>query len=360
VPENADKTEPATPQRRKQAREKGDFPKSRDASGLAATLAVLLVLGAMGPSAMLNLWAFATRCFSDPFDLVGRDPSPVVVRMSAVLASLAVPGAIAAALAGTAIGFVQAGFHPNFDLVLPKPERLDPFAKLKSMFGLSTALFELMQSIVRVAAVGYVVYWTLKDMMPVILELMRSDVHGAAGAIRSSLATLTMRATGALALLAAADYAYSKYSWEKRNRMSKQELKDEYKQAEGDQRVKAQQRAAARRRMKKGLVKQVKSADVIVVNPTHVSAALRYKAEEGAPVLTAKGYDEVALHIREIAKEAKIPIVENVVLARAIAARVRVGKAIPVDLYAAVAEVLAFVYRLRAQTQRGRQHPPPG
>jgi flagellar biosynthetic protein FlhB len=158
-----------------------------------------------------------------------------------------------------------------------------------------------------------------------------------------------MRSTGALALLAVADFAFSKYRWEKRNMMSKQELKDEFKQAEGDQRVKHQQRAAARRRLKRGLVKAVKSADVVVVNPTHVSAALRYKPQEGAPVLTAKGYDEVALHIREIAKEAKIPIIENRVLARAIAARVRVGKAIPVDLYAAVAEVLAFVYRLRAQ-----------
>jgi flagellar biosynthesis protein FlhB len=353
VAEGADKTEKATPQRRQKAREQGDFPKSKDAGGLAATLAVLLALGAMGPSAALQLWAFTRRCFSDPFDLVGRDPSPVFVRVTAVLAAFAVPAAICAALAGVAVGFAQAGFHPSIDLAMPKPERLDPFGKLKSMFAPSQTLFELMQSIVRVVAVGYVVYWTLRDMLPVILELMRSDVQGAAGAIKSSLATLTMRSTGALALLAGADYAFSKYRWEKRNMMSKQELKDEYKQAEGDQRVKHQQRAAARRRLKKGMAKQVKTADVIVVNPTHVSAALRYKPEDGAPVLVAKGYDEAALHIREIAKENRIPIVENRVLARAIASRVRVGKAIPVDLYAAVAEVLAFVYRLRAQ--RGGQ-----
>jgi flagellar biosynthetic protein FlhB len=352
--DNGDKTEPATPKRRQQAREQGDFPKSKDAGGIAASLAVLLALGAMGPSAMLGLWVFTKRCFSDPFDLMGRDPSPVAIRMGAVLASLTLPAAICAALAGVAVGFAQAGFHPSVDLVMPKPERLDPFGKLKSMFAPSQTLFDLAQSIVRVVAVGYVVYWTLRDMMPVILELMRADVQGAALAIKSSLATLTMRATGALALLAAAEFAFSKYRWEKRNRMSKQELKDEYKQAEGDQRVKHQLRAAARRRLKKGLVKQVKTADVVVVNPTHVSAALRYKTEDGAPVLTAKGYDEVALHIRHIAKEYKIPIVENVTLARAIASRVRVGKAIPVDLYAAVAEVLAFVYRLRAQRGLGQ------
>jgi flagellar biosynthesis protein FlhB len=354
---DADKTEPATPQRRKKAREEGDFPKARDAGGIAAALAVLLALGAMGPAAALQLWAFTTRCFSEPFDLMARDPTPVMVRLTAVLGSLALPSAICAALAGLAVGFAQAGFHPNVDLAFPKANRINPFGKLASMFKPSTALFELVQSLVRVSAVGYIVYWTLRDMMPIMLELMRADVHGAAGAIKSSLATLTMRATGALALLAAADYGFSKYQWEQRNKMSKQELKDEYKQAEGDQRVKHQQRAAARRRLKKGLVKQVKTADVIVVNPTHVSAALRYKPEEGAPVVTAKGYDEVALHIREIAKEAKIPIVENRVLARAIASRVRVGKAIPVDLYAAVAEVLAFVYRLR--TQKGNPQPSP-
>lgn len=354
--ENADKTEKATAQRRSKAREQGDFPKARDAGGVAAALAVLLALGAMGPSAALELWAFSIRCFSDPLDLVGNDPSPVVIRAVAVLASLAVPGAVCAAIAAVAIGFAQAGFHPNIDLAMPKPERLlDPLGKLKEMFAPTKALFELAQSIVRVSVVGYIVYWTLKDMMPIILELMRSDVSGSLGVIKSSLTTLTIRSTGALALLAVADFIFSKIRWEKRNMMSKQELKDEYKQMEGDPRVKALQRNVARQRARRGLAKAVRSADVVVVNPTHVAVALRYRPEEGAPVLAAKGYDEVALHIRKLATEAKIPIVENRVLAQAVAAQVRVGKSIPVDLYAAVAEVLAFVYRLRAQ----RGQPPP-
>src|SRR5689334_11549049 len=133
--ENADKTEKATPRRRQQAREQGDFPKARDAGGLAAALAVLLSLGALGPPAALQLWIFANRCFREPFDLVGRDPSPVIIRTTGVLAGLAVPGAICAALAAVAVGFAQAGFHPNVDLAMPKPERLDPFGKLKGMFA---------------------------------------------------------------------------------------------------------------------------------------------------------------------------------------------------------------------------------
>src|SRR4051812_42233872 len=135
--------------------------------------------------------------------------------------------------------------------------------------------------------------------------------------------------------------------------MSRQEIKDEMKQAEGDPRIKARQRARARERLKRGLAKQVKSSDVVLANPTHISVALRYRAKDGAPVVTAKGYDEIAMHMRKIAKDAGIPVVENRMLARAIAARVKVGRAIPVDLYAAVAEVLAFVYRLRRRVVFG-------
>ncbi|HKQ68449.1 MAG TPA: EscU/YscU/HrcU family type III secretion system export apparatus switch protein [Polyangiaceae bacterium] len=343
----SDKTEKATPERRKKAREKGDFAKAKDAGGIAASLGVLLALVTMGPSAVDKLGRFARRCFSEPFDLVGGDPSGTIIRTVDVLGSFALPTAITAALAGVAVGFLQAGFLPQTNLIVPDLARLDPSGKLKNMFVPGQAFFELLQSLLRVAVVGYVVYWTLSGALPTIIHLSRADIWGAASATAKALAELMIKATGGLALLTAADYAYSKYRWEKQNMMSRQEVKDEMRQMEGDPRVKAQQRAQARRRLKKGLVKQVRTADVILANPTHISVALRYRAKEGAPVLAAKGYDETALRIRELAKEAGIPVIENKPLARAIAARVRVGKAIPVDLYAAVAEVLAFVYRLK-------------
>jgi flagellar biosynthetic protein FlhB len=129
--------------------------------------------------------------------------------------------------------------------------------------------------------------------------------------------------------------------------MSRQEIKDEMKQQEGDPRHKQKMRARARERLRRGLAKMVKTADVIVANPTHISVGLRYRPKDGAPVVVAKGYDEVALFIRQLAKDAGVPVVENKPLARAIAKRVKVGRQIPVDLYSAVAEVLAFVYRLK-------------
>jgi flagellar biosynthesis protein FlhB len=132
--------------------------------------------------------------------------------------------------------------------------------------------------------------------------------------------------------------------------MSRQELKDEMKQSEGDPAMKGRQRARAREMIRKGLLKQIKRSDVVIANPTHVSVALRYRAEEGAPIVTAKGVDEVALYIRELAKKHGVPIVENIPLARALNAKVKVGKTIPMELYKAAAEVLAFVYRLKART----------
>jgi flagellar biosynthetic protein FlhB len=310
-------------------------------------------LVAGGTSAGANLRAFAQHCFSEPFDLVERDPSAVVARTLAVLGELALPSALSASVAALAIGFAQAGFQPRMDLIAPDPSRLNPMGKIKSLFTPNQAMVELVQSILRVGVIGYVIYDILKGSLPLILHLARADMLGAVGAISRALAELVIKATAALTVLTACDYLYTKYKWEKQNMMSRQEVKDESRQMEGDPRVKAQQRARARQRMRKGLAKQVRSADVIVANPTHISVALRYRAKEGAPMLMAKGYDEVALHIRELAKAANIPIIENRPLARAIAAQGKVGKPIPVDLYAAVAEVLAFVYRLRGRKKFG-------
>jgi flagellar biosynthetic protein FlhB len=135
--------------------------------------------------------------------------------------------------------------------------------------------------------------------------------------------------------------------------MSRQELKEEVRQQEGDPKVRLRVRARARELAKRGIAKEVRRADVIIVNPTHIAVALRYRPAEGAPILTAKGYDEVALFMRKLAKEHGIVVVENKPLARALAETTKIGRMIPVDLYRAVAQVLAFVYRLRDRCWNG-------
>jgi flagellar biosynthetic protein FlhB len=189
----------------------------------------------------------------------------------------------------------------------------------------------------------------LKSEFTVLTGLARSPLPAATEQLVAAVFRLAVWASLALVGIAAIDYLKSYVQHEKQIKMSRQELKDEMKQHEGDPAVRAKQRARARELAKRGLMKEIQSATVVVANPTHISIALRYSAQEGAPVVCAKGVDEVAMFIRELAKEHDVPVVRNVPLARALNDRVRVGKSIPVDLYTAVAEVLAYVYRMKGQ-----------
>jgi flagellar biosynthetic protein FlhB len=345
--DSTNKSEKATPERRKKAREEGQFARGRDAGGIAAGLGVLLVVTALGSTMLDSFRKFAIGCFHEPFDLYHGNPTGAYERLGSVLVLMIFPMAVAAAVAATIIGFAEAGFHPRLELLSPKWSRLNPFEKLKRMISPRTAIAEMTLAIARVAVVGWVAYATLRDALPTLLRLARAGLLGASAELGHTVSNLTLRSTAALAVLAGADYIQNRLRLEKELRMSRQEIKEEYKQSEGDPRLKHKMRARAKERLKRGLVKQVKSADVVVANPTHVSAALRYRPEEGAPVLQAKGFDDVALHIQRVARENGIPVIESPALARAIVARVRVGKPIPVDLYAAVAQVLAFVYRMK-------------
>jgi flagellar biosynthetic protein FlhB len=197
--------------------------------------------------------------------------------------------------------------------------------------------------------VAAVAYYTLRAEFPMLTRLARAGLPGATVEISGAVFRLAVSASLALLCIAALDYAQSWFKHEKQIRMSRQELKDEVKQQEGDPAIRARQRARAREMAKRGLAKQVKGSDVIIANPTHISIALRYKSEEGAPVVAAKGVDDEALFMRTLAKEATIPIVVNVTIARALNDRVRAGRTITVDLYTAVAEVLAVVYRLNSR-----------
>jgi flagellar biosynthetic protein FlhB len=345
----SNKTEKPTPEKRKQAREEGQFPRGRDAGGIAASLAVLLFLVAMSDRFVTMVSEFAIRCYSAPFDLVEGNRGALAYRTFSLLAWLCVPAAMCAAGAALAIGFAEAGFQPMLKLVAPKWERLNPLSKLKELFSPSHALFELAMSLLRVVLIGAVVWGTLKSSLPLLTRLAGSGLLAASRELAAVVAQVSLRASAALAVLAIADYAVSHFRIEKSLMMSREEIKEELKQQEGDQKVKAQIRARARQRIRQGVVKQVKTADVVLANPTHVSVAIRYRPAEGAPVVVAKGYDEAALYIRKVARENGIHIMEAPPLARMLAKRVKVGRAVPVDCYAAVAEVLAFVYRLRGR-----------
>jgi flagellar biosynthesis protein FlhB len=344
---DSDKTEEPTPERRRKAREEGQFPRGRDAGNIAGSLSALLTLALLRDQHVEELRRIAIYCLAQPFDLLRGDGYALWQILARSVVLLCLPVCIAAAVGAFTLGLAEAGYHPIFKLAAPKWSRLDPGPKLQQLLMPQEAVVNIALQLLRVGAVAAVAFACVKHDLPILLKLSHTDALGAVEALISSIVRLALWSSLTLAVLAGLDYLRSRRSHETSLRMTRQEVKDEVKQHEGDPRTKQRQRARAREILRRGLTKAVRSSDFVVVNPTHVSVAIRYRVAEGAPVVTAKGYDEVALHIRILAKAHNIPIIQNAVLARLLAKRVREGRPIPVDLYAAVAEVLAFVYRLK-------------
>jgi flagellar biosynthetic protein FlhB len=349
--DDSEKTEDPSPERRKKARDDGQFARAKDAGAVAATVAVLLVLNGTWDELAANIRDFCLLCFRDPLLLVRGDMTLVLEQTLKVLLLACMPVGLFACLAGIAAGFAQAGFHPSFEALEPKFERLDPMGTLPKLFSPKEGLVNVLLGVLRIGVVGAVAYSVLKGEFPRLAVASRGTLAMASVQIGAVTFKVAVWCTFALGVLAVVDYAQSWWKHENSIKMSRQELKDESKNQEGSPQIKQRQRQRARELAKRGIRKALKEATVVVTNPTHVAVALRYHPAEGAPVVVAKGYDEVAQHIKRLAKELGVPTVENVPLARGLAEKVRVGRVISGEFYAAVAEVLAFVYRLRG---RGR------
>jgi len=349
--DDSEKTEDPTPERRQKARDDGQFARAKDAGAVAATVAVLLFINGTWPDLVSSLREFCLMCFHDPQLLVRGDMTVVLQQSLKVLVFACVPVSLFACAAGVAAGFVQAGFHPNLESLELKFERLDPISTLPKLFSPKEGLVNVGLGLLRVSVVSGVAYLVLEAEFPRLAVASRGTLLMACIQIAAVTFKVAVWCTFALGVLAIIDYAQSWWKHEQAIKMSRQELKDESKSQEGSPQLKQRQRQRAREMSKRGIRKAIKEATVIVTNPTHVAVALRYHPAEGAPIVVAKGYDEVAQHIKKLAKELGIPTVENVPLARGLAEKVRVGRTIPADFYAAVAEVLAFVFRIRS---RGR------
>jgi flagellar biosynthesis protein FlhB len=344
---DSERTEEPTPERRRKAREDGQFPKGKDSGNTVAGVMAMLILAALGQNISEIVGQFAVRCFGEPYDLLRGDPKVLLQAVATSIAAIVLPVAGAASLGGLAIGIAEAGYHPNFDLVAPKWERLNPLPKIQQMFKLQETGVDVLFQLLRVLCVGLVAYNSVKAAFPRLMHLHRVDLHSGVAEVLQAVFRLALWSSMALGVLSLLDYIKSWRAHEQSILMSRQELKEEMKQQEGDPRIKQRVRARAREAARRGIAKAVASADFVIANPTHISVALRYRVSEGAPMVTAKGYDEVALYIRKLAKEHDVPVIVNKPLARALAKRVKAGRPVPVDLYAAVAEILAFVYRLK-------------
>lgn len=347
-----EKSEPATPRKRQKAREEGQVTKSQD-----LTAAVVIASGLLG---ILVFGGFFFAHLEGFFQgLMGyiRDPSmwgeewlllPFWRSLGAYFL-VWLPLGLVCGLSALGLLAYQVGFLFTSKPLVPNFDRMNPASGLKKMFS-GRSVVEMMKGVLKAGILIFMLYGALKNDLAVLVGAIAQPFQQGLGVVMWRVWVLSMKMTLMLLVLGLFDYAYQRWEFERSIRMSKQEIKEEYKQMEGDplikRRIRQRQRELAQRRM----MADVPKADVVITNPTHVAVALSYDRRiSDAPVLLAKGQGVIAQRIRGVAEESQVPIVQNPPLARAIYSQVEIGEEIPEGLYKAVAEVLAFVYRLRGR-----------
>ncbi|MBN9358505.1 flagellar biosynthesis protein FlhB [Herbaspirillum huttiense] len=354
-----ERTEPATGKRIERAREQGDVPRSRE---LATTL-MLLVGGSCvwlfsGPVVtaldriMVATLTFERAAAFDPallFDMLSAHMLDVAVSM--------IPLAFLMTLAAMAAPLMLGGWLFNVDSLAPKFSKLNPISGFANMFSINS-LVELGKAVLKTLLVGTVAWIAIRSQLDAVMGLGVESLKTAGSHAAQLLWISFITMVSALILIAALDVPYQIWNYGRKLRMTREEVKQEHKESEGDPHIKgkirAMQRAMARRRM----MAEVPTADVVVTNPTHFAVALKYtEGKMGAPKVVAKGADDVAAKIRELAREHKVPLLEAPPLARALHAHTEIGDEIPEALYTAVAEVLAYVFQLRTFGQFGGNRP---
>jgi flagellar biosynthetic protein FlhB len=348
-----EKTEKATPKKRQEAREKGQVAKSAEIPSSLIMLFVFLFYFLFG--------SFYSEMIKDLFripltqymlmDITTNNVGNMAMMVSTKMALMVFPVFAIAMIIGVFGNYIQFGFLFTTKPLEPKLEKLDPIQGFKRIFSLR-ALVELVKSLLKMLFVGGVSFWVLWGERDAMVSLSMLSVESALKFIGNLTLKLGLIIAFILLVIALLDYLYQRYDYEKNLRMSKQDIKDEFKKTEGDPlikgKIKERQRQIAMRRM----MSEVPKADVVITNPTHFAVALRYDTTTmSAPTVIAKGKDYVALKIKEAAKVHGIMMMENRPLARALYAQVEMGQPVPEDLYQAVAEVLAYVYRLKGKVK---------
>ncbi len=348
-----EKTEPATSKKLSDARSEGQVCKSRELDQALALVGLFLTLkvtvSSMGSTFM--------EVFSDIYNKIpeteaAREFTSITVMsymQHAALLSLKLAGPFFAA--GFLIAFlsnlVQVKWKVSTKPLKPKLDKFNPINGFKRMFS-KDSLFELLKSIVKIVMIAIIAYTSIRSHTQEIFVLYHITLNQAIAQIGTIVIDVGLKIAFVYCVIGAADYLYQRHEFNEDMKMTKQEVKDEMKNSEGDPQIKSRQRQRMQEASRRRMMQDVPQADVVITNPTHYAVALKYDAGTGtAPILVAKGADLIAQRIKEIAKENKVEIVENKPLARMIYTNVEIGREIPPELYQAVAEILAAVYRAR-------------
>ena len=351
--ENDDRTEDPTERRRAEAREKGNVAKSGDLTAAALMLAAAAAVLALAPPISRQLAELTVAAFSSVRLQIDQGHAlrlgqEYVIRIgSAVLPILLLAG-----LVSIGANLVQVGVLFSPEALQPKLSRISPFAGINRILSIR-AVAKLGVSLGKLAILTSITALLIAWALPEFLVLAGSSPEVITVLIHESSAQLAFSLAAALLVLALLDFSFQKWKHEQELRMTKQEVRDEMKNMEGDPHIRHRRREAHRKLAQSRELQSVKKADVVVTNPTHYAVALKYDPERmAAPVVVAKGVDAIALQIRKIASEHNVPILERPELARTLYASVKVGRAIPVDLYETFVEIMAYVYRITGKTPK--------
>jgi flagellar biosynthetic protein FlhB len=349
--EDSQKTEEPTQKRLTDARKRGQVPSSREINHWFILLAATLVIGMMLPQSLADLTRTLAPFLSSAhaIDLSAENlPGIFMALFADVGDALLVPLALLV-LAALAAGLVQNGFVFAGELIQPSLEKISLLGGFKRLFSAKSVL-EFIKGLLKITIVGAAAVVTVVPELGDLDALTTYEPQAMLGRAQDLVFRLMVAVLSVMSVIAGVDYLYQRIEYRRRMRMSREEIKQEYKETEGDPIVRGRIRQIRQERAKQRMMSAVPKADVVLTNPTHYAVALSYKPAMAAPVVVAKGVDSLALKIREVAREHAIPIVENPPLARALHEAVKIDEEIPSEHYMAVAKVIGYVMGLR---QRG-------
>jgi flagellar biosynthetic protein FlhB len=348
-----EKTEKATPKKRQETRKKGQIAKSQEINSAFVLLFAFILLKFYLPFMFTEMKKYTVMIYSSftskPISV--QETHSIFIDMIILSAKLAFPVMLVAVITGMLVSYLQVGFLFTLEPLQIKLERLDPIQGFKRIFS-KRSLVELVKSVLKILAVSYISYLTIKGQIQVFPQLLDIDLYEALQFLGKIAFDIAWRVALLLIILAIIDVIYQRWEHEQSIKMSKHDVKEEHKQIEGNPQIKSKIKEKQRQVAMSRMMQDVPKANVIITNPIHLAIALKYDEGMAAPKVLAKGQDKVAERIKEIGTEHSIPIFENKTLAQALYKSVDVGELVPPDFYQAIAEVLAFIYQLA--NERGK------
>lgn len=344
---SGEKTETATPRRREEARKKGQVFKSTDLNSAVILIAGSIVCLTTFAHMSRTLEQFTILCLLERTrtDFNNAYAFQLFYESVKLMGTMLLPIFLSTFMAALIISYLQVGGVFSGETLVPKLEKLNPIEGFKRIFSIR-ALVELMKSLLKVGVTGYVVYTVIKKYVYVFPRFVDMDLMATMAVCGTIIMEIALKVGILFLIIGILDYIFQWYEHEKSLKMSKYDVKQEYKQVEGDPHIKSKQRQIQREVAMRRMMTEVPTADVVITNPTHFAVALKYQAKfMDAPIIVAKGQDFIAFKIREVAEANHVVIVENPPLARTLYYTTEIGDVVPEDMYQAVAEVLAFVYK---------------